>query len=80
MAAVNYYLGLKRGAQDTPSQVVAGTSTAGTAVDVEVRIQTNDGSTATGITRLDAVLLMEIIEQFIESGGLNNAGANLPVL
>lgn len=80
MAAVNYYLGLKRGAENKPSLVVAATSTQGTAVDVEVRLQTDDGSNATGLTRQDAKLLLKIILEFIEQGGLNSAGANLPVL
>jgi hypothetical protein len=80
MAAVNYYLGLKRGAEFKKDLVVAGTTTSGTAVDVEVRLQINDGSNDTNLTRLDSVLILEIIEAFIEAGGLNAAGANLPVL
>lgn len=80
MAAVNYYLGVKRGDEFKPFNVTAGTSTIGTAADVELRIQTNDGSNATGITRQDVLLLIDLLESFIESGGLNGAGANLPVL
>lgn len=80
MAAVNYYLGLKKGAENKPFLVVAGTTTSGTAVDVEVRIQINDGSNATNITRKEVNILMDTIEEFINSGGLNHAGANLPVL
>lgn len=80
MPAVNYYLGVKRGAPLNVNNVVAGTSTAGTAVDVELRLQINDGSNATGLTRKDAILAIEILEAFIESGGNNHAGANLPAL
>jgi len=80
MAAVNYYLGLKRGAPMNVHNVAAGTSSAGTAADVEVRIQINDGSNATGITRLDAMKLLEIIEAFIEGGGRNHDGQFLPSL
>lgn len=80
MAAVNYYIGLKRGGDLKQSSVTSGTATAGTAVDVEVRIQINDGSNATGITRNDVVLILEEVEAWIVSGGLNHAGANLPVL
>lgn len=80
MPAVNYYLGVKRGAPLNVHGVVAGTATAGTAVDVEVRLQINDGSNATGLTRKDAMLAMEILEAFIEGGGKNHDGANLPAI
>jgi hypothetical protein len=80
MAAVNYYLGVKRGAALNVNRVVAGTATSGTAVDVEVRLQINDGSNATGLTRKDAKIALEILEAFIESGGNNHDGANLPAI
>ncbi len=75
---VNFYLGLKRGAPFNVNSVVAATSTQGSAVDVEVRIQIDNGTSTTGITRKDTVLLLEIIEAFIESGGNNHDGQNLP--
>ncbi len=78
MAAVNYYIGVKKGASLVQSQVVAAASTAGTAVDVEVRIQINDGATATGISKKDTVIALEIIEKWINENGLNHAGAFLP--
>ena len=78
MAALNYYLGLKRGAPNNPNLVVAGPTTSGTAVDIEVRLQINNGTNATGLTKKDAGLLLNIIEDFIESNGINHAGANLP--
>lgn len=78
MAALNYYLGLKRADNLNPESVQAGTATVGTAADIELRIQINDGSTATGITRGDVIVLMEILEAFILSGGSTGAGANLP--
>ena len=80
MAAVNYYLGLKRGAPFNVNGVSAATTSAGTAADVEVRIQINDGSNATGITRLDVQKLLEILEAFVESGGKNHDGQFLPPL
>jgi hypothetical protein len=80
MAAVNYYLGLKRGAPFNVHNVSAAATTAGTAADVEVRIQINDGSTATGITRLDVMKLLEILEAFVEGGGKNHDGQFLPPL
>ena len=80
MAAVNYFLGVKRGAPLNVHNVVASTATAGTAVDIEVRLQINDGANATGLTRLDAMKALEIIEAFIEGGGKNHDGQNLPAL
>lgn len=80
MAAVNYYLGMKRGGGMKMADITAGTATVGTAVDVEVRIQINDGSNATNITRKDVILILEQIEAWIGDGGLNHAGANLPAL
>jgi len=79
MAAVNYYLGVKRGAALNVNQVTIGSATAGTAVDVEVRVQINDGSNATGINRFDVLKALEVIEAAIESGGNNHAGASLPI-
>jgi len=80
MAAVNYYLGLKRGAPFNVHNVAAALTSAGTAADVEVRIQINDGATATGITRLDVMKLLEILEAFVEGGGKNHDGQFLPPL
>jgi len=81
MAAVNYYLGAKRGSNINPFGVTAGASTAGTAVDVELRIQINNGSAATGITRKDVNLLIEKLRAYINSGGaVGIAGTDLPPL
>lgn len=80
MAALNYYLGVKSGDGVNPGLVQAGTSSVGTAVDVEVRLQINDGSQDTSLTKLRALIALESIERFIESNGLNAAGANLPPL
>lgn len=80
MAALNYFLGVKRNAALNVNNVVAGTATAGTAVDIEVRLQINDGSNATGLQRLDCIKALEVIEAFIQSGGINHSGANLPAL
>ncbi len=77
---VNYYLGLKMGAAMNPNLVVMATSTQGSSVDVEVRIQIDNGTSTTGITRLHVLKLLEIIEANIESGGNNHDGQNLPAL
>ncbi len=79
MPAVNYYLGLKRGDNNNPGNVVTGTSSGGTAADVEVRIQINDGVTATNITLKDVELLLNMIKRFVEQRGISGAlGTNLP--
>lgn len=81
MAAVNYYIGYKRGAT-AEGNVSVGTSSAGTAVDVEVRLQINNGSSNTGLTRLDARLQMEQIIRLMNSNSIQfpPAGTDLPAL
>jgi hypothetical protein len=69
-----YYLGLKYGADMNPEMVTAGTSSAGSGVDVEVRIDTTNGTTREG-----SVLILQQIIAFIEQGGQGpGGGANLP--
>jgi hypothetical protein len=80
MAALNYYLGLKRGQSNNTYNVVAGTASNGTSSDVEVRIQMNNGTNATGITSLDVELLLRTIRDYLNSNGLDAAGADLPPL
>lgn len=80
MAAQNFYAGVKRGQNMILDNVVSGTSSAGTAVDVEINMQLNDGTNAIGLTRQDVNLAIEILRAFINSGGVNAAGANLPPL
>ncbi len=80
MAATNYYLGLKRGDSNNPGNVTIGTSSSGTAADVEVRIQINDGVNATNITGKDVVLDLENIVRFVIQRGITgtNFGVDLP--
>ncbi len=71
-----YFLGLKFGNDANVEQVSAGTTTAGSAVDVEVRLDTTNV-----LTRKGAIEALEIIEAFINGGGSGpGAGANLPAL
>lgn len=82
---VNYYLGLQLGKDFNPENVVALSNASagpanGTAADVELRIQINNGTNATNITRKDVELMVELILAFIESNGSAGAGANLPAL
>ena len=78
MAALNYYLGLQRGANFRPEEVTAGVTTAGTAVDVELNIQINNGTTATGIRRKEVLQILKVLEAYIQSGGIQGAGTYLP--
>lgn len=79
MAATNFYLGLKRGDGANPGAVVAGSTSNGANSDVEVRIQTNNGTAATGITRLDTVKLLDTIRRYI-MGNNPSGGADTPAL
>lgn len=82
MAAVNYYLGLARGVSDSPSNVVAGTASNGTSSDIELRIQINNGTNATGVTKLDVAKAMDVIEQYLIGNWIPAAspGTDLPAL
>lgn len=80
MAALNYYLGLTRGADGNPENVVAGTSSAGTAVDVEMRMQIDPGTGATGLTREDVITRLRTFELFILGNGQGGNGGNLPAI
>ncbi|MDR3562050.1 MAG: hypothetical protein P4N59_11530 [Negativicutes bacterium] len=80
MAVVNYYLGLARGQLGNPFVAVSGTASNGTGSDVELRIQINNGTNATGITKNDVLRAMEKFAEYLEAGGPNHAGTNLPAL
>ena len=81
MAAVNFYMGVLRGQNTTQLKVVTGTASAGTATDVEIRMQINNGTSATGLTRKDVNLAIDILRSYLNSGSVNGlAGANLPAL
>lgn len=67
------YLGLRRGDTVAVGNVQAGSSSAGSAVDVEVR-----WSDSNNLTKLDLVCLLMLIIHFTEGNGANAAGANLP--
>ncbi len=67
------FLGLRRGDDTNNANVVTGSASAGSAVDVEVR-----WSNLNNLTKLDLVMLLEQIKYFVEENGLNGAGANLP--
>ena len=76
---VNYYIGIARGNdQINVDQLTVGTATAGASVDIEVRIQINNGTALTNVNDKDAVNALEMIRQFILEGNPFSAGANLP--
>lgn len=79
--AVNYYAGLQRG-QDQTGLVLVGTASGGTAVDVEIRMQIDNGTAKTGLTRMDVIRIMRVLEQYIDSGGQvgGQVGTDLPSL
>lgn len=77
---VNYYIGVRRGEPLNIQAVQTGTSTLGSAVDVELRMQIDNGTAVTNLKRKDVVVDLKILLAFLESGGLQHAGANLPAL
>lgn len=79
MAAVDYYLGWARGQGINPGQVVAGVASNGAASDVELRIQINNGTSNTGITRLDVINALQAIKAYL-IGNVPSGGADLPQL
>jgi hypothetical protein len=69
-----YYAGLKFGSDCNTELVTGGTSSAGSAVDVEVRMDTTNG-----LTRKGVIEILTIIAAYIEGGGQGpGSGANLP--
>jgi hypothetical protein len=85
MAANNFYLGLTMANDNNPERVVYTTSSnagpaQGTSADVEIRIQTDTGTGPNGITRLQAIRMLQVIIQAIESGGSAHAGAGIPAM
>lgn len=82
--AVNYYLGLARGdEQKGVGAVVAGTASNGSSSDIELRMQINNGSNTTGLTKKDVMRAICILEQYIIGNGVAGgagAGVDLPAL
>ncbi len=57
----NTYIGLNRGADQSPDQVAEGSSTQST--DVELRIDNSKS-----LTRLEIILIVQALERYIEDG------------
>lgn len=76
---VNYYHGLKRGANNNPGNVVIATTTQGATVDVEVRLQIDNGTNTTGLTTKDVELLLDTIrDEIVQRGITGSLGLDLP--
>lgn len=80
--AVNYYLYVARGKTDQPGNVTSATASGGTAGDIELRMQIDNGTGTTGLTKKDVLLAMELFEQYILSNWPTGSGqgTNLPAL
>ena len=76
----NFYYGLARGQNEAEgSLVVVGTSSNGTSSDVELRVQTVNGSTNTGITVLEVLMALECFENYLLNLGLESLpGTDIP--
>jgi hypothetical protein len=68
-----FFVGTKFGQEFNPDNLVSGTVSAGATLDVEVRMET-----ANNLTRHGTVLALEQIIAWIEGGGQDGAGANMP--
>lgn len=68
-----YYVGTKFGQEWNPDNLVSGTVSAGATLDVEVRMET-----ANNLTRKDAVHGLQQVIAWLESGGQDGAGSNMP--
>lgn len=77
MAAANFYYGVTRGQEINPSEVVVGVASNGAASDVELRVQTNNGTSATGITKIDVLIALKALLAYFESDSFY-AGNDLP--
>ncbi len=80
--AVNYYLYVARGKTDNPGNVTSATSSGATAGDIELRMQIDNGTTTTGLTKKDVLIALELFEQYIITNWPTGTGqgANLPAL
>ena len=78
--ALNYYYGIARGQVDGVGDlVVVGTSSGGTAADVELRVQMNDGTNPRSLALIDVLNLLKTIEHYLENLGLESLpGTDIP--
>lgn len=74
--AVNYYISLVKGQVNNPGLVVSGSSSTATA-DVELRMQTNNGTIPTKLTRQDVHNMVCTLLQFLDAQG-NARGGGAP--
>jgi hypothetical protein len=71
MATTNFYIGQNNPGQQTDTALTTGSSST-SSLNVELRIQTTDGSTATNITHMQVELILRNILRYLKRGGLTN--------
>ena len=78
--ALNYYYGIARGQLDgVGDYVVVDTASGGTAADVELRVQMNNGTNPTSITLLEVCEFLETFKHYLENLGLESLpGTDIP--
>lgn len=82
MAAINYYVSipfrqLPQGGTDN-AHMHSGTSSSSSDF-IELRMQVQTGAdVATGLTKRDVIMAMEVFERWIIEGGLTGNGTNVP--
>lgn len=76
---VNYYLAIPRGKYALANVTSAAVSQA-TSADIELRMQIDNGTGLTGLTREDVVAAMRTMESYLLSNGIpgGSPGTNLP--
>ena len=78
----NYYIGLSRGNMELggSGNVTVGT-TSTTTLDVEIRMQIiRADASVSGLTKKDVNVLVSKLLAYLNSSGVNHAGADLPAL
>lgn len=83
MASTDFFVGsgVRRNMDFTDkSQFTSGTSTTATSF-MELRMQTvkADGTTATGLQRIDVLKFLRDLQRWLKEGGLLSDGTNVPI-
>ncbi len=83
MTATNYFVSIpfRRLVRDDFDNSGTHSGTSSTATDfIELRMMKyTTGTTATGLTRQDVMIALEVFERWIKEGGLISDGTNLPI-
>lgn len=81
MAAINYYIGLKRRNTDLSDTSLVDFGTASTAADIiELRMEVQDaGNNPTGLQRIDVAKALIVFLKYLKQGGQIGDGTNIPI-